>query len=72
MGKVAVALGTSGIGYAAPYFFLGVSSDFRYLYWIVLAGTLSIVVLGGAFAARGRAALWEYAKRRMNGQSEAY
>lgn len=46
IGLVVVTLGTSGLLYLLPYFVLGPASDFRYLYWSVIAATLGLVILG--------------------------
>lgn len=37
-------LSLSGLCYGLPYFFVGTSCDFRYLYWVVIASLLSLVL----------------------------
>jgi hypothetical protein len=47
MAEVAVGLSASGLLYLLPYFFAAPSSDFRYLYWSIVAANLSTVIVGG-------------------------
>ena len=47
MAEVVIGLSTSGILYLLPYFFAAPSSDFRYLYWSIVASHLSTVIMGG-------------------------
>ena len=47
MAEVAIGLSTSGLLYLLPYFFAAPSSDFRYLYWSIVAANLSTVIVGG-------------------------
>jgi hypothetical protein len=47
MAEVAIGLSASGLLYLLPYFFAAPSSDFRYLYWSIVAANLSIVIIGG-------------------------
>jgi hypothetical protein len=47
MAEVAIGLSASGLLYLLPYFFVAPSSDFRYLYWSILAANLSTAVVGG-------------------------
>lgn len=37
-------LSLSGLCYGLPYFFVGTSCDFRYLYWVIIASLLSLVL----------------------------
>jgi hypothetical protein len=45
--EVAIGLSASGLLYLLPYFFAAPSSDFRYLYWSIVAANLSTAVVGG-------------------------
>ena len=47
MADVAIGLSASGLLYLLPYFFVAPSSDFRYLYWSIVAANLSTVIMGG-------------------------
>jgi VIT1/CCC1 family predicted Fe2+/Mn2+ transporter len=47
MAEVAIGLSASGLLYLLPYFFAAPSSDFRYLYWSIVAANLSTVIVGG-------------------------
>ena len=47
MAEVAIGLSASGILYLPLYFFIAPSSDFRYLYWSIIAAHLSTVIIGG-------------------------
>jgi VIT1/CCC1 family predicted Fe2+/Mn2+ transporter len=47
MAEVAIGLSASGLLYLLPYFFVAPSSDFRYLYWIIVAANLSTAIVGG-------------------------
>jgi hypothetical protein len=47
MAEVAIGLSVSGIFYFLPYLFIAPSSDFRYLYWGIIAAHLSVVIVGG-------------------------
>jgi hypothetical protein len=47
MAEVAIGLSASGLLYLLPYFFVAPSSDFRYLYWSIVAANLSTAVVGG-------------------------
>jgi hypothetical protein len=47
MAEVAIGLSASGLLYLLPYFFVAPSSDFRYLYWSIVAANLSTVIMGG-------------------------
>ena len=47
MAEVAIGLSASGLLYLLPYFFVVPSSDFRYLYWSIVAANLSTVIIGG-------------------------
>jgi hypothetical protein len=47
MADVAIALSASGLLYLLPYFFVAPSSDFRYLYWSIVAANLSTAIVGG-------------------------
>src|SRR5499427_972256 len=47
MAEVAIGLSASGLLYLLPYFFVAPSSDFRYLYWSIVAASLSTVIMGG-------------------------
>jgi len=47
MAEVAIGLSASGLLYLLPYFFAAPSSDFRYLYWSIVAASLSTVIMGG-------------------------
>jgi hypothetical protein len=47
MAEVAIGLSASGLLYILPYFFIAPSSDFRYLYWSIIAAHLSLVIIGG-------------------------
>lgn len=47
MTEVAIGLSASGLLYLLPYFFVAPSSDFRYLYWSIVAANLSTVIMGG-------------------------
>jgi hypothetical protein len=46
MAEVAIGLSASGLLYLLPYFFVAPSSDFRYLYWSVVAANLSTAIVG--------------------------
>lgn len=46
--KVGAALGASGLLYLAPYALVSPATDFRYIYWCVVAGVLGAVALTGA------------------------
>jgi len=37
-------LSLSALCYGMPYFFVGTSCDFRYLYWVVIASLLSLLL----------------------------
>jgi hypothetical protein len=47
MAEVVIGLSASGLLYLLPYFFVAPSSDFRYLYWSIVAANLSTVIVGG-------------------------
>jgi hypothetical protein len=47
MAEVAIGLSASGLLYLLPYFFVAPSSDFRYLYWSIVAANLSTAIMGG-------------------------
>jgi hypothetical protein len=47
MAEVAIGLSGSGLLYLLPYFFVAPGADFRYLYWSIVAGNLSAVIVGG-------------------------
>jgi hypothetical protein len=47
MAEVAIGLSASGLLYLVPYFFAAPSSDFRYLYWSIVAANLTTVIVGG-------------------------
>jgi hypothetical protein len=47
MAEVAIGRSASGLLYLLPYFFAAPSSDFRYLYWSIVAANLSTVIMGG-------------------------
>jgi hypothetical protein len=47
MAEVAIVLSASGLLYLLPYFFVAPSSDFRYLYWSIIAANLSTAIVGG-------------------------
>jgi hypothetical protein len=47
LAEVAIGLSASGLLYLMPYFFAAPSSDFRYLYWSIVAANLSTVIVGG-------------------------
>jgi len=47
MAEVAIGLSASGLLYLLPYFFVAPSSDFRYLYWSIVAANLSTAIVGG-------------------------
>jgi hypothetical protein len=47
MAEVAIGLSASGFLYLLPYFFVAPGSDFRYLYWSIVAANLSIVIVAG-------------------------
>jgi hypothetical protein len=47
LAEVAIGLSASGLLYLLPYFFAAPSSDFRYLYWSIVAANLSAVIVGG-------------------------
>ena len=47
MAEVAIGLSASGLLYLLPYFVVAPSSDFRYLYWSIVAANLSTVIVGG-------------------------
>ena len=47
MAEVAIGLSASGLLYLLPYFLAAPSSDFRYLYWSIVAANLSTVIIGG-------------------------
>lgn len=49
MAEVAIGLSVSGLLYLPPYFLAAPSSDFRYLYWSIVAAHLSGVIVGGIF-----------------------
>jgi hypothetical protein len=47
MAEVAIGLSASGLLYLLPYFFVAPGSDFRYLYWSIVAANLSTAIVGG-------------------------
>jgi hypothetical protein len=47
MAEVAIGLSASGLLYLLPYFLATPGSDFRYLYWSIVAAHLSTVIMGG-------------------------
>jgi hypothetical protein len=49
MAEVAIGLSASGLLYLMPYFFVAPGSDFRYLYWSIVAANLSTAIVGGIF-----------------------
>lgn len=53
-GQFILMLSASGLAYLLPYFVVAPASDFRYLYWCVLAATISAVI---AFSILARRAL---------------
>jgi hypothetical protein len=49
MAELAIGLSASGLLYLLPYFLVTPGSDFRYLYWSIVAAHLSTVIMGGIF-----------------------
>lgn len=47
MAEVAAGLSASGLLYLLPYFLVAPGSDFRYLYWSIVAANLSTAIVGG-------------------------
>lgn len=49
---VATALAISGLAYILPYYFIVPASDFRYIYWSIIAGSMGVVILAGIMVQR--------------------
>jgi hypothetical protein len=47
MAELAIGLSASGLFYLSPYFLVAPGSDFRYLYWSIVAANLSTAIVGG-------------------------
>ena len=47
MAELAIGLSASGLLYLSPYFLVAPGSDFRYLYWSIVAANLSTAIVGG-------------------------
>ena len=47
MAEVAIGLSAAGLLYLLPYFFCAPSSDFRYLYWSIVAANINTAIVGG-------------------------
>lgn len=44
-----IALNCSALGYYFSYFLIGVSADFRYIYWCIISTSVSIVIFFSSF-----------------------
>jgi hypothetical protein len=72
MAEVAIGLSASGLLYLLPYFFAAPSSDFRYLYWSIVAANLSTVIVGGILMqVTVEFRKWRESQARKEGFSEA-